>query len=69
MGLLVDGVWQDDDQGVRTQNGHFVRPVTRYRSWITPAASPAQAAMSALRPRAGVTTSTSLWRARGRIAP
>jgi glutathionyl-hydroquinone reductase len=36
MGLLVDGIWQDDDQAVRTQNGHFVRPVTRYRNWISP---------------------------------
>ena len=36
MGLLVDGVWQDEEQAVRTQDGHFVRPITRYRSWITP---------------------------------
>src|SRR6185295_1547589 len=40
MGLLVDGIWQDDDQAVRTQNGHFVRPVTRYRNWITPGGEP-----------------------------
>ena len=35
MGLLVDGHWQDEDQVGRTQNGHFVRPTTRYRNWIT----------------------------------
>jgi len=36
MGLLVDGIWQDEDDAVRTLNGHFTRPTTRYRSWITP---------------------------------
>jgi len=34
MGLLVDGVWQQD--GVRTKDGHFVRPATRFRNWVTP---------------------------------
>jgi len=34
MGLLVDGVWQQD--GLRTKDGHFVRPTTRYRNWVTP---------------------------------
>ena len=34
MGLLVDGVWQQD--GVRTTDGHFVRPVPRFRNWVTP---------------------------------
>src|SRR3981189_895218 len=40
MGLLVDGVWQDEEQAVRTQDGHFVRPITRYRGWITPDGKP-----------------------------
>ena len=40
MGLLVDGIWQDEEHAVRTQNGHFVRAVTRYRSWITPDGKP-----------------------------
>src|SRR5215831_15369009 len=35
MGLLVEGTWQDEDHIGRTQNGHFVRPTTRYRNWIT----------------------------------
>jgi len=35
MGLLVDGHWQDEDHVDRTQDGHFIRPTTRYRSWIT----------------------------------
>ncbi|MGH6671841.1 MAG: glutathione S-transferase family protein [Xanthobacteraceae bacterium] len=33
MGLLVDGVWQEDIS--RTKDGHFVRPTTLYRSFIT----------------------------------
>ena len=37
MGLLVDGVWQDDVS--RTKDGHFVRPTTLFRSWVTPDAS------------------------------
>ena len=38
MGLLVDGVWQDDVS--RTKNGQFVRPTTLFRNWVTPDASP-----------------------------
>ena len=34
MGLLVDGVWQDDVS--RTKDGHFIRPTTQFRSWVTP---------------------------------
>ena len=33
MGLLVDGVWQQD--GVRTKDGHFVRPTSPFRNWVT----------------------------------
>lgn len=38
MGLLVEGVWQQD--GDRTKGGHFVRPTTSFRSWVTPDGSP-----------------------------
>jgi len=34
MGLLVDGVWQED--GSRTKDGHFIRPTPRFRNWVTP---------------------------------
>ncbi len=34
MGLLVDGVWQDDAS--RTKDGHFIRPTPRFRNWVTP---------------------------------
>ena len=33
MGLLVDGVWQDDAS--RTKDGHFQRPTTQFRNWVT----------------------------------
>ena len=34
MGLLVDGVWQQD--GLRTKDGEFIRPTPRFRNWVTP---------------------------------
>ena len=34
MGLLVDGVWQQDGQ--RTKDGQFIRPTTQFRNWVTP---------------------------------
>jgi putative glutathione S-transferase len=38
MGLLVDGVWQEDVS--RTKDGHFVRPTTRFRNFVTPNGGP-----------------------------
>jgi glutathionyl-hydroquinone reductase len=38
MGLLVDGVWQEDVS--RTRDGHFIRPTTRYRNFVTADGSP-----------------------------
>ena len=40
MGLLVDGVWQEQQHQIRTVEGRFVRPVTRFRNWITEDGSP-----------------------------
>ena len=34
MGLLVDGVWQQE--GLRTKDGQFIRPATAFRNWVTP---------------------------------
>jgi glutathionyl-hydroquinone reductase len=34
MGLLVDGVWQEDKE--RTKDGAFIRPETKFRNWVTP---------------------------------
>ncbi len=39
MGLLVDGVWQEDVS--RTKDGRFIRPTTRYHDFITPDGSAA----------------------------
>jgi putative glutathione S-transferase len=33
MGQLVDGVWQDDV--TQHKGGHFVRPATKFRNWVT----------------------------------
>src|SRR5579884_2400797 len=38
MGLLVDGVWQEDVS--RTTDGRFIRPATQFRNWVTPDGSP-----------------------------
>jgi len=38
MGLLVDGLWQEDVS--RTKDGHFIRPTTRYRNFVTADGSP-----------------------------
>jgi putative glutathione S-transferase len=36
MGLLIDGVWRDDSHDNKPmQDGRFVRPQTRFRSWVT----------------------------------
>jgi glutathionyl-hydroquinone reductase len=40
MGLLVDGVWQEQPHEVRTKDGRFVRPTTRYRNRITADGAP-----------------------------
>jgi glutathionyl-hydroquinone reductase len=40
MGLLVDGVWQDEQYAERAPTGRFVRPATRFRNWVTEDGSP-----------------------------
>jgi glutathionyl-hydroquinone reductase len=35
MGLLVDGVWRDEQHVERTPGGRFSRPTTRFRNWVT----------------------------------
>ena len=39
MGLLVDGVWQDDASRTN-KDGQFVRPATQFRNWVTADGSP-----------------------------
>ena len=38
MGLLVDGIWKDESQDIRS--GRFVRTPTTFRSWVTPDGGP-----------------------------
>jgi glutathionyl-hydroquinone reductase len=40
MGLLVDGVWRDEQHAERAPTGRFVRPATRFRNWVTEDGSP-----------------------------
>ncbi len=36
MGLLIDGVWKDEDAAMRTaEDGSFQRPPSAFRNWIT----------------------------------
>jgi len=36
MGLLVDGVWQDQWYSTKETDGKFVRAQAQFRNWITP---------------------------------
>ncbi len=36
MGLLVEGIWKDQDHDTSATGGRFVRPQTRFRNWVTP---------------------------------
>ena len=40
MGLLVEGVWQDERYDSDSTKGRFVRQPTRFRNWVTPDGSP-----------------------------
>ncbi len=40
MGLLVDGVWQDQWYNTAKSGGRFVRSESQFRNWITPDGSP-----------------------------
>ncbi len=35
MGMLVNGVWHDEDPGIKTKDGGFVRAQTAFHDWIT----------------------------------
>ncbi len=40
MGLLVDGVWQDQWYDTKSTGGRFVRKDSAFRNWVTPDGSP-----------------------------
>src|ERR1700719_1142289 len=54
MGLLIEGVWHDDNRDpARFQAGRFVRPTTRFRNWITPDGSPGPSGEGGFKAEAG----------------
>jgi len=40
MGQLVDGAWIADDEALRQAGASFVRPASRFRSWVTADGAP-----------------------------
>ena len=40
MGLLVDGVWQDQWYDTAKSGGRFVRSRSQFRNWVTPDGDP-----------------------------
>ncbi len=40
MGQLIDGVWDDQDGPYPNVAGHFERPISAFRNWITPDGRP-----------------------------
>ena len=44
MGLLVDGVWQDQWYDTRKSGGRFERPQSRFRNWVTADGAPVSVA-------------------------
>jgi putative glutathione S-transferase len=51
MGLLVDGVWQQE--GLRTKEGQFIRPATAFRNWVTPDGSAGPSGKAGFKAAAG----------------
>jgi putative glutathione S-transferase len=35
MGLLVNGIWHEEDQQSQGTGGRFVRPGSQFRHWVT----------------------------------
>ena len=52
MGMLVDGKWTDED-GIRTEDGRFIRPESPYRNWITRDGSPGPSGDGGFKAEAG----------------
>ena len=40
MGLLIDGVWQTREEQPFKPKGHFERPSSVFRNWVTPDGRP-----------------------------
>jgi putative glutathione S-transferase len=35
MGVLINGVWREEGIDARTTNGHYIRPDSQFRNWVT----------------------------------
>jgi len=53
MGLLVDGVWQDQWYDTKSTGGRFVRKESAFRNWITPDGSPGPSGTGGYKAEAG----------------
>jgi len=54
MGVMIEGVWQKEDPNVsRSRDGHFDRPDSALRSWVTPDGSPGPSGRGGYRAEAG----------------
>ena len=40
MGMMMHGLWKDDDTIPSDQRGHFVRAASQFRHWITADGAP-----------------------------
>ena len=67
MGMLVDGEWQEDVS--RTKDGHFIRPSSIYRNFVTADGRPVPTGEGGFRPKPAAIISTFRLPAPGRIAP
>jgi putative glutathione S-transferase len=52
MGLLINGVWQENEQAA-AKDGHFERRDSAFRNWITPDARPGPTGQDGFRAMAG----------------
>src|SRR5262245_274729 len=54
MGLLIEGIWHEDDRDARIgSDGAFIRPQTRFRSFVTPDGSPGLSGTGGFKAEAG----------------
>lgn len=40
MGIMIDGVWHDDDRAMLDREGRMQRPASVFRNWVTPDGAP-----------------------------
>ncbi len=53
MGLLIDGIWQDQWYDTASTGGEFRRTTTAFRNWITPDGAPGPTGKGGFRAEAG----------------